>query len=105
MKIEIKGFIHYAFTPVTTTGKNGNYTKQQIIIRKPGFTDEFGDKKGKDNYFPVWLNDQQIKKHATDLQKGKKVEVTAFLNGFEYNGNDGIQYGLSINVHELKFIP
>lgn len=104
MNIEIKGFIHVVNNQTTTTTTKGSYLKQIIVIRKPGFTDEFGDKKGKDQFFPVTLADDACKKFSAQLVKDKKVIATCYLNGYEHNSGNGSQYGLTINLKDLKFL-
>lgn len=102
MTLEIKGFIHVVMNQTTSTTTKGSFLKQVIVIRKPGFVDEFGDKKGKDQFFPVTLNDDACKKFSSLIAKDKKVVATCYLNGWEHNSGNGNQYGLTINLKELK---
>jgi len=105
MKIEIKGFMHKVLPVTTSTTKNGTYKKQDIIIRKPPFTDEFGETKGKDQFFKFSISENRITIiNAGSTMEGKKCIVAGYLNGFEYNGNGATEYGLSLSLNSLNLI-
>lgn len=82
--------------------KNGQGQWQEIRITKPGFVDEYGEKKGKDKIFPVILYNNDISHHNLMPQRGKKVDVEAYLNSNEYRTEKGLAYNLSLKLKSIK---
>jgi hypothetical protein len=75
---------------------------QEIIVRVPARTNEFGDKIGEDDHFQVtaW-KDEKIEK-LKPFNAGAKVEVAVFMNGREFTTTAGDPgYGINMNLHEI----
>jgi hypothetical protein len=102
MKIEIAGIIKKV-GPVMTTKNNKAYI--EIILEKRAYVDEFGESKGKAQFYKM----QQFKNEQSDFNQaqsmlGKKAKVTVFLNGTEFPTNEGLAYGLHLNVKSINII-
>lgn len=98
LKVTFKGFIERVED--VSTSKNGKLFRK-ILIRKPAFVDEFGEQRGKDQYFELYEfknSEQDFEQYHTQ----DKAEVTAYVNGYENVGNDGIFYTMMMRLKELK---
>lgn len=102
MKVEIKGFVHHLDEIKET--KNHNYV-QDVIIKKPARTNEFGETIGKDQFYKctVFRKDKQDLPDPFEYA-GKKVSCEAYLNGEEFTTTNGLAYALKLNVKELKLL-
>lgn len=81
---------------------------QNLILTQPGYTDEFGEKKGKDEHWCIQLinkkiDDEDIK---TKLHTGDKVAITCFFNSneFETKTDKRIGYSINANYHSVEMI-
>jgi hypothetical protein len=103
LKVTIKGIVHKV--KPAQKGKNSETWYQQIVVRKPGRTDEFGDKVSNDDFYPMTKFSKNREDFNTDLI-GKKVEVTCYLHGKETADTDNreLAYYLQLNLSELKII-
>lgn len=76
----------------------------EVLIVKPGYTDEFGEKKGKDDYFTL----KQFADNQSELDfngyVGKKVEVKGYLSGREFTTSDGMGYANNLLLKEVSII-
>jgi hypothetical protein len=82
--------------------KNKDTRIQEVILFRKGWTDEFGDQKGKDQYYKVAFFNNDIEKFSITQYANKKVEVNLFLNGFEYTTQTGMEYGLQLVLKAIK---
>lgn len=99
MKLEFKGFLH----KIEDAREVGDTTIQDVIIRKPAFTDEFGDKRGKDDYYQCTVFNDKTALLDT-LKVGDRVSVTAYLNGREFDKKDegGKGYSNNITINKIE---
>ncbi len=97
-------FIVEKVGPVEET-RNGGHKIQKIILRKPGWRDEFGDQVGKDDYYEVQVWNNQITEIPV-LKKGDKVKAMLNLNGKEIldNNNGELFYALNLNLRKIEVL-
>ncbi|MCY1720199.1 hypothetical protein OU798_07585 [Prolixibacteraceae bacterium Z1-6] len=63
------------------TSRNGKHKFQTIILNKPGYTDEFGEKKGSDDILECTAWNKTIDEVPPLLKRGDKVKATLNLQG------------------------
>jgi len=82
-----------------------NHQLLKIVLRKPGWRDEFGDQVGKDDFYEVQVWNQQISEMPV-LKKGDKVKAQLNLNGQEFldNNNGEMYYTLRLNVRKMELL-
>lgn len=99
MKVEIKGIVHH----VGQVQVFEKFKMQEIIIRKPAYVDEFGDKKGDDQFFPVTLFNTDIEKYdAFNKLAGKKVTAVCYLNGRSKIDMGATKYFLQLKPQSIS---
>lgn len=107
MKIQLKGFVHKV-SPVVSkaSADRTNFNQEQsIIVMVPGYTDQFGDKQGKDEFWEFKLfNDRIDRFNIRSHFEGKKVIVDGFLNSRSYKKNGEDAYILSLSLADIKTI-
>ena len=85
--------------------KDGKHTFQAIVLKKPGYTDEFGEKKGDDDLFEAkaW---NKILEEMPVVKAGDKVSVLLALQGREFldKTSSQIHYPLQLTIRKLKLI-
>jgi len=104
MIIEIKALVE-KINPAYTKSGNGKETLvQTIILKVPGYVDQFGDKKGDDEYFEATLFNDKIKKLNLDPYEleGAKVKAKCFLNSNYYKEKN--TYILNLLLHTLEVV-
>ena len=83
----------------TDRTKDGKHEFQTIILLKPGYTDEFGEKRGTDDYFECKAWNKTLQEMPV-LKHGDKVNVTLNMQGGKWidkeNGDTNYQVQLSI---------
>ena len=84
---EHKFIVQHVFAPESS--QNGQHRFQRILLNKPGYTDEFGEKVGKDDLFECKVWNAAIETLPA-LQTGDKVKALLNLHGSE---NTDIQTG------------
>lgn len=82
-KLQIKGILKKVF-PAETVGKN-SVKKVTITVFRPGYTDEYGDKVGTDDYFEFSTFNDKVPETLLTSLLDKKVEVVGYLNSYEYD--------------------
>jgi nickel-dependent lactate racemase len=105
MKIQLKGFVHKVSEVVSKASSDRSTFNQEqsIIIMVPGYTDQFGDKKGKDEFWEFKLfNDKIDRFNIRPHFEGKKVVVDGFLNSRTYKKNGEDAYVLSLVLADIK---
>lgn len=105
IKAELKGYLQSVGEAVNV-GKESTLLKQEIVIMIPGYRDEFGEKKGKDEHWCISiLGEDKIK--ALNLSKEmvrSKVVATVYINSREFtNQNNEVFYNLNVNLSALEF--
>ncbi len=82
---------------------NGNHKFQRIILIKPGYTDEFGDKKGKDDLYEIKVWNNAIDE-LPELNPGDKVKAVLGINGVEHvDRNSGqVMYFTQISARKIE---
>lgn len=95
MQIPEHGYIVEQIDALETTEK-GNHKFQRIILKKPGWKDEFGEQKGNDDLFEVRVWNQKINE-LPQLQRGDKIKATLYFQGNE-SVNDRGQKSYFVNV-------
>lgn len=105
-KVTLKGIIK-AVLPVETYGDNNQGRRQSIILFVPGYVDEFGDKRGRDEAWSIETFNDGIEKHGlSNIQQGSRAEVEFYINSREFDKKDGTgkTYMTSSSVRNIKII-
>lgn len=78
-KIELKGMF-VSVNPAIVVGENKTLV-QKVIFKVPAYTDQFGEKKGKDELWEIQVIGDNVEKHnlTTDLED-KKAILDVFIN-------------------------
>lgn len=105
MKATLKGIIKEV-GQVETIGQNA-IKKQTIILFVPGYVDQFGDKKGRDEFWPLDIMGDRVS--ALNIQPSavkQKAEVTLYITGnaFEKKDQSGTGYTINANLAEIKLM-
>lgn len=81
------------------------HTFKTIVLRKPGFTNEFGEKVGKDDLFEAKAWNKTIDELPV-VAMGDKVAATLLLTGKEYldKNQSDINYSLQLTLHKMKLL-
>lgn len=104
-KISLKGWL-VNVGDLVEVGANRTI-KQSVIIKVPGWVDQFGEKKGRDEYWEAdMLNDAIDKFNIRDHQKNAKVEVELYVNSSWYENKETGKTGCIVNVRlaSIKFL-
>ena len=84
--------------------KDQKHSFKTFVFRKPGFTNEFGEKVGKDDLFEAKAWNKTIDELPA-VSMGDKVAVMLVLNGKEYlDQNQGINYSLQLTIQKMKVL-
>ncbi|HWK58139.1 MAG TPA: hypothetical protein VNQ80_12405 [Parapedobacter sp.] len=80
--------------------------RQVIIMMEPGYTDDFGDKKGRDNHWRVSIYGDRIEKFGiTAGHIGTKAKARFAFTSTESVINGGIRkYEVSARLNDITFI-
>lgn len=76
----------------------------ELILFREAETNGYGEKKGKDQYYPVTM----FAASYADVQEkvgeliGKKVVAECYLNGKEFNGRDGLMYTVNLTLKNVS---
>lgn len=83
-----------------------NLKRQTIILLEPGYVDDFGEKKGRDNQWRVSIYGDRITKFAiTSAHVGRKAKVRLAFTSTESIINGGIRkYEVSARLNDIEFI-
>ncbi len=100
MKVEIKGTIH---SVSGSEKKSEKFTVQNLLILVPGYTDEFGDKVGKDQFFQIQVVNKMIDDLQLDKKKGSKGKFTCYLNSNE-SVKEKVSYFLQLTLKECELV-
>jgi len=83
-----------------------NLQRQTIILLEPGYTDSFGEKRGRDNHWRVDVYGDRIGKFnlkTSDVNRKAKVKLA--FSSTESIINGGIRkYEVSARLNEITFI-
>jgi hypothetical protein len=89
-------------TPQKT--KDQKHDFQTIVLNKPGWTDDFGDKKGRDDLYQCKAWNKTIAELPV-LKRGDKVSAMLNLQGRQSIGNNGSEYfNLELSIKKLKLL-
>lgn len=98
MKVEFNGIFKGIHSEKTV---KGNVPMLEILIMKPGFIDEFQEKKSKDQTYIINVFNEKIDQ-VLECNKDDKVKVTCFLNSVEFTTDRGLQYSLKLNLNKIE---
>lgn len=101
---EHKYLVDKVFQPDTT--RNGNHKFQRIVLVKPGWTDEFGDKKGPDDFLECNAWNKKIDEVPPGLKRGDKVKAQLTLSGranFDQGKNE-TYYQLQLSIRKIELL-
>jgi hypothetical protein len=103
-KIELKGFIE----SIGVEAKLGdNQTRvQRVIFRVPAYTDQFGDKKGQDEYWDLGVMGSKIDELnlANKILPSKKAVATVYVNSkFWYKKEDTAKQDAQYSIYAILY--
>ncbi|MCX2473543.1 hypothetical protein OQZ33_04280 [Pedobacter sp. MC2016-05] len=104
-KLTLKGFVKEVGT-IETVGDKAT-KKQTIIFFIPGYVDQFGDKKGRDEHWPLdVMGDNIAKLNITKDAVEQKAEVIVYVSGNIFQKKDlaGNGYAINANLAEIKLL-
>ena len=84
---------------------DGKHQFQTIILVKPGYTDEFGEKIGKDDIYECRAWNKTLEEMPV-LKKGDKVKAVLNLNGRQFldKNNSEIYYNLQLIIRKIELL-
>lgn len=86
----------------TENTQNGRHKFQRIILKKPGFKDEFGDQKSKDDLFECKVWNAAIA-DLPPLSTGDKVKAMLAIQGVEHTDAKGqVMYYTQITIRKIE---
>lgn len=101
MNTNFKGLIHSS-EGLKQSEKGTKYIKFNVLV--PGYVDQFGEKRGKDQVYPITAIAEKTE-HLVNLGVNDKVDVKVFINSDEFIDKNGItQYGIKFVLSEIKKI-
>jgi|GEM_PF-4124678 len=85
--------------------QDNQFRFKTIVLKKPGFTDEFGDKIGKDDLFECKVWNDRIEQLPV-LKKGDKVKAMLNLSGREVldRNTSEIYYTMNLNIKQIDLL-
>ena len=101
-KITLKGFIANV-GEIEEVGANKTF-KQSVILKVPGYVDQFGEKKGNDEYWDMVLlgADKIDRFNIQNRHKGAKVSCDVYINSNWYENKATGKTGCIVNVNLAK---
>lgn len=104
-KIILKGIVKRVMPAVNYGSGSQAGRRQSVILFVPGYTDEFGDKKGQDEEWQLDIFNEKIEKLAlnTNLHE-KRVEAVVYVNSRKFQKRDTGEdmWMMSANLGSLK---
>lgn len=100
MKVEIKGFVH----SVGAVQEFQKFVMQDVVIRKPAWVNEFGEKVGEDGFYKMTIFNSDIEKYKPVLVEGARVQADCYLNGRSRVENGATNYYLQLRPHTITVI-
>jgi len=106
MKVTFRGI----FVDATTKEVKPGEIAQTLLIERPERRDDFGEVVQKSQFFEVGTYVKDAEKNQDKLflpadWKGKKVEVTAWLNSNQSVKDGKTSHFLNLNFRDIKIIP
>jgi hypothetical protein len=103
-KVELKGFL-LRVSNVETVGEKQTQ-KQSILMKIPGYVNQFQEKVGEDEIWQIDLFNKAIDKFNLHTRhQGKKVKASVFINSRPWESKDGKKgYILNANLGSLEFL-
>lgn len=99
---EHKFLVQEVFAPENTP--NGKHRFQRIILNKPGYTDEFGEKRGKDDLYECTVWNKKIDELPA-LKSGDKVKTMLNMQGVENIDQNGKKlYYTQITIRKIELL-
>jgi hypothetical protein len=85
--------------------KDNQFRFQTIVLKKPGYTDEFGEKIGKDDLLECKVWNDKIEQMPV-LKAGDKVKAVLNLNGRQGldRNNSEIYYTLNLSIKNIELL-
>lgn len=105
MKTVLKGFIKEV-GKIEEVGAN-NTKKQTLILFIPGYVDQFGDKVGRDEHWPIdVMGEKTSTLNITADAIEQKAELTVYISGNAFQKRDlaGTGYAINANLFEIKLL-
>jgi hypothetical protein len=102
-KIFLKGVVTEV-TGIETVGAN-NTQRQSVMLFVPGYTDQFGDKKGIDEHWQLKMLGERIGKlNVLPTAVGQKAECTVYISSRSYTKDDNTAYFIEAGLAEIKLL-
>lgn len=101
MITQFKAIIHSS-DGLKTSEKGFRYVPFKVLV--PGFTNEFGEKVGKDMIYPITAINDKVDMLA-NASVGKKIDIKCSIVSDEYQDSKGVtQYGIKFLLHSLTVL-
>ncbi len=104
-KIELKGYVLAVNKPDEVGEKKT--MKQTVIFKVPGYVDQFGDKVGQDEEWPLdIIGENVVKLGLTTAAQGKKAKCVVYVGGQKYMRKADNAEGWVINarLHTIELL-
>lgn len=104
MKITQNAIIGLIGPVLYETFGNKMQDKQQLVLLVAGFTNNFGEKLGKDEYWEYTLTGKSVKEIdlIKNFKSGDKVTVEGYLNSQNYQIENAKPYSFKIRLASIK---
>jgi hypothetical protein len=107
-KVSLNGFVEKVGN-VQFVGAN-NTAKQSFILKVPGYTDSFGEKKGPDDFWEITVMGDSIDKfNLHSRHVGSKVKTEVYINSRMFVSKKEetlgkISYIVNVNLASIDFL-
>lgn len=103
-KIQLKGIVKHV-SSVETVGDKGT-KKQSVGLFVPGYVDEFGDKKGRDEEWEIDLFNEKITNLGLNNNLvDKRAVVTVYVSSNRVQNRDGKDiFIINANLGDIKLL-
>lgn len=101
----LKGIVK-EIKPVEYYGEGNQGRRQTMVLFVPGYVDEFGDKKGRDETWGIDIYNKNIEKHNLNsncVDKRAKVEIFVSSTALPKKDSDGVWFAISANLKTIQF--
>lgn len=100
----LKGIVK-EILPVEYYGEGNSFRKQTLVLFIPGYTNQYGEKKGADQTWGIDVHNEKIEEFGLNSNCiGKKADVEAYLTGKEFDKKEqqGKWYAISARLKSIK---
>jgi|GEM_PF-1895215 len=92
--------------PIEFYGEGSQGRRQTLVLFVPGYVDEFGDKKGRDETWGIDIYNKNIEKHNLNsncVDKRAKIDIYISSSELPKKDSDGVWYAISATLKNIQF--